>query len=158
MSSLNEDWAQNVEDGRLRALLVYSKGADEEWSWRGVADALAPLYGHRLTLAVVVHHVIAGYQDLAQEPRYQVPRPPALWIEQLILSPIQGLISIDMLGPGSLDTAYTVEQFYGAMIRHVLGRVAVAAIGWLRPGSDLAEQVAGCESAGKAVLVTGLTE
>ena len=84
-----------------------------------------------MSLADVIHHLVAAYSEVLCEPRFEVGRGGKA-SEELLLAPIKGYHSIDLAGPRSLDTLYTVEQFYNAFVIHILGQLSITSIGWCR--------------------------
>lgn len=123
--------SKGVMSERLRALLIFSKRPDvKEWTWKGVADALADIYSTDMRLVWVMHHLVAAYEEALAEPRFQLGR--SCGTVDLLMAPVKGSSSIDLMGPASLATAYTVEQFYNAMVVRILGELQCATVGWLR--------------------------
>lgn len=126
-------WEENckgVVSERLRALLIFSKRPDvKDWTWQGVAEALAEIYSPGMRLYWVLHHLMEAYQEAAADPRFEMGRADVL---EVLMAPIKGHTSIDLIGPASLQTQYTVEQFYNAMVLKLLGQIQCANIAWLR--------------------------
>ena len=120
---------------RLLALLRFAKSERSGSTWRDVAQALGELYHPEMTLADVIHHLVAAYSEVLCEPRFEVGRSGKA-SEELLLAPIKGLHSIDFAGPRSLSTPYTVEQFYNAFVLHILGQLSITSIGWCRAWFD----------------------
>jgi hypothetical protein len=125
-----EENSKGVISDRLRALLIFSKRPDaKEWKWQVVADALAEIYSPGMRLYWVMHHLVEAYQEATAEPRFEVGRCDVL---EVLMAPIKGHTAIDMLGPASLETKYTVEDFYNAMVVKILGQLQCTNIAWLR--------------------------
>lgn len=120
---------------RLLTLLRFAKSERSGSTWRDVAQALGELYHPEMTLADVIHHLVAAYSEVLCEPRFEVGRSGKA-SEELLLAPIKGLHSIDFAGPRSLSTPYTVEQFYDAFVLHILGQLSITSIGWCRAWFD----------------------
>lgn len=128
------DWEENskgVLSDRLRTLMAFSKRPDQkDWSWRAVAEELADLYGGGMKLYWVMHHLVAAYQEALGEPRFKLGGSDK--VLELIMAPIRGHTSVELLGPASLASEYSVEQFYNAMVLKLLGELQITNIGWLR--------------------------
>lgn len=122
---------ESVLNQRLLTLLRFAKGERSGSTWRDVAQALGELYHPEMTLADVIHHLVTAYSEVLCEPRFEVGRSGKA-SEDLLLAPIKGYQSIDLAGPRSLDTPYTVEQFYNAFVIHILGQLSITSIGWCR--------------------------
>ncbi len=120
---------------RLLTLLRFAKSERSGSTWRDVAQSLGELYHPEMTLADVIHHLVAAYSEVLCEPRFEVGRSGKA-SEELLLAPIKGLHSIDFAGPRSLSTPYTVEQFYNAFVLHILGQLSITSIGWCRAWFD----------------------
>lgn len=126
---------ESVLNQRLLTLLRFAKGERSGSTWRDVAQALGELYHPEMTLADVIHHLVTAYLEVLCEPRFEVGRSGKA-SEDLLLAPIKGYQSIDLAGPRSLETAYTVEQFYNAFVIHILGQLSITSIGWCRAWFD----------------------
>ncbi len=126
---------ESVLNQRLLTLLRFAKGERSGSTWRDVAQALGELYHPEMTLADVIHHLVTAYSEVLCEPRFEVGRSGKA-SEDLLLAPIRGYQSIDLAGPRSLETAYTVEQFYNAFVIHILGQLSITSIGWCRAWFD----------------------
>lgn len=115
---------------RLAALLNLAKDpARRHYTTEAVASALEWCYASGMTLGHVMHHLAAAFEEAVREPRFELGSDA---IEGLLMAPVRGHTSIDLYGPPNLQTAYSVEQFYGAMIQYVLGRFLTARIDWCR--------------------------
>lgn len=126
---------ESVLNQRLLTLLRFAKGERSGSTWRDVAQALGELYHPEMTLVDVIHHLVTAYSEVLCEPRFEVGRSGKA-SEDLLLAPIKGYQSIDLAGPRSLETAYTVEQFYNAFVIHILGQLSITSIGWCRAWFD----------------------
>ncbi len=115
---------------RLLALLRYAKSEGRETTWRDVASALGDLYHPEMTLADVIHHLVSAFSEVLCEPRFEVGGGGAG--EDLLLAPIKGHHAIEFMGPKTLDTLYTVEQFYNAQVSFIIGQLRISSIGWCR--------------------------
>lgn len=114
---------------RLIALLRHAKSQDPDMTWRAVAAALGDIYHPEMSLADVVHHLAAAYQELLAEPRFAVQRGPHA-LASLLLAPVKGYCSIDMFGPKSTDQTYSVEAIYNSFAAHILGEIRWAKVDW----------------------------
>ena len=123
--------SEPVLNERLLTLLRFAKSERSGSTWRDVAQALGALYHPEMRLADVIHHLVAAYSEVLCERRLEVGRGGKA-SEELLLAPIKGYHSIDLAGPRSLDTTYTVEQFYNAFVIHILGHLSITSIGWCR--------------------------
>lgn len=125
---------EGVVDARLATLLEFSKkgiGLGKDWTWRSVAEALAPIYGPHMRLRDVVHHVVTAYLAAVREKRFELGGVDQ-GIEALVLAPIYGTSSIEMMGPASTETMYSVEQYYNAIVLRILGEFSITRVDWLR--------------------------
>ena len=127
--------SESIMNPRLLTLLRFAKSERSGSTWRDVAQALGDLYHPEMTLADVIHHLVAAYSEVLCEPRFEVGRSGKA-SEELLLAPIKGFHSIDFAGPRSLTTPYTVEQFYNAFVLHILGQLSITSIGWCRAWFD----------------------
>ncbi len=114
---------------RLIALLRHVRAPKTNMSWRGVAAALGDLYHPQMSLPEVVRHLAAAYTELTEEPRFDVPAGPTM-LANLLLAPIKGPSSIDVLGPRSTNQVYSVEGFYNSLAGHLLGAFMMAKTDW----------------------------
>lgn len=122
----------NPPSARLTALLEFVKNEpDEDLSWRTVPKALAELYHPSMTLTDVMHHLVHAHKELLADPRFEAGNPDNEPLAML-LAPVKGLTAIELFGPKSLSSGYSVEQFYDAMALHVLSAVKLCRIDWLR--------------------------
>ena len=51
-------------------------------------------------------------------------------LANLLLAPVKGFSSIELMGPRSTDQAYTVEAFYNSIASFILGAFLMAKVGW----------------------------
>ena len=123
---------ENRPSARLLALLAFTKSMDAEFefSWEAVPAALAELYHPKMTLSDAMHHLLHAYQELKADPRFEAGNSTDYTLD-ILLAPVKGSNSIEILGPASLKTAYTVGAFYNAMALHMLGAIRCARIDWL---------------------------
>lgn len=126
---------ESIMNPRLLTLLRFAKSERSGSTWRDVAQALGDLYHPEMTLADVIHHLVAAYSEVLCEPRFEIGGSGKA-SEELLLAPIKGFHSIDFAGPRSLSTSYTVEQFYNAFVLHILGQLSITSIGWCRAWFD----------------------
>lgn len=120
---------------RLLTLLRYAKSPRAGTTWRDIASALGDLYHPNMSLPDVVHHLVSAYSEVLCEPRFAVGGNGSA-SEDLLLAPIRGFHAIDFPGPKSLNTAYTVEQFYNAFVSFIVGQLSITNIGWCRAWYD----------------------
>lgn len=125
---------------RLVALLKYAKQRHEWNGWRSVAEALGDLYHPEMTLRVAVHHAVEAYKEVLDEPQFEIGNPSVHW-EELLLAPILGSSSVELMGPSSMEASYTVEQFYNSMILKIFGVLTITRIDWCRDQLGLTMQV-----------------
>lgn len=121
----------------LRALLRYTKSEnrprrDEHSTWERVRTlVLGPLYYENMGLLDVVRVVLSAWTEALVEPRFEMPsRHNAA--EDLVLAPVTGFHSVELLGARELDKAYSVKQFYDAMLRKMLSDLMLARVDWCR--------------------------
>lgn len=116
---------------RLMALLRYAKSNEPVYSWRAAGIALGDVYHPEMTVADSMHHLVAALEELLSEPRFQSGNAE-LVAQDLLLAPIRGSYSIEVLGRRSLDTSYTIDQFYSSMASFVIGKLRLSKISWCR--------------------------
>ncbi len=118
---------------RLVALLRYAKSPSRASGWQAIPPVLADLYHPEMRLQDVLHHVVAAYEEVLAEPRFCV-RGGTTQAVDLLLAPVKGYHAIEMLmGPkDGLQTKYTVEEFYDAIVGHILGQLTITNVGWCR--------------------------
>lgn len=116
---------------RLLVLLRHAKSESPGTTWRDVAAALGDLYHPEMTLADVIHHVVSAFSEVLCEARFEVGGGGGAG-EDLLLAPIKGHHAIEFMGPKTLDTQYTVEQFYNAQVSFIMGQLRISSIGWCR--------------------------
>jgi len=121
---------------QLKALLIYVKSADKDqcWnSWKAVrASVFAEIYHPEMSLVAVIQVLCGLYIEAVEEPRFELQSPNNPYgLSSKLLAPIVGLHSID-LKPISVNTQYSIEQFYDAIISRMLGELIGARIDWCR--------------------------
>jgi len=114
---------------RLVKLLHHAKQDHPLGGWRGIAMAMGEIYHPDMTLVDAVHHAIAGLEEAMAESRFELGDKRNL-TEDLVLSPIKGYCSMEVLGRPNLETRYSVEQFYDAVSNTVIGRLRIARVDW----------------------------
>lgn len=120
-------------DDTLKAVLRYVKITDYDGTWQSLRkDVFAHLYHPDMPFLDVFQVLLHAYERAVMEPRFELPgRHHAA--DDLILSPVKGCLAIDMLGPkDGIETKYTVEQFYGTMVRWMLSNLRVTRVDWCR--------------------------
>lgn len=125
----------NMPSERLQALLVaFKELKSESRSMTAIEEtsyALRELYGDNIGFRASLGHLIAAYEELIAEKRFQVRREDA--IRSLVEAPIVGLHSIDLYGPPrGLETVYDVGQFYNAVANHIRSAIKTSNWGWCR--------------------------
>lgn len=127
----------NPPSARLTALLEFLKNnPSEPLSWYTVPKALGELYHHKMTLADAMHHLVHAHKELVADARFETGRSDREFLD-LLLSPVKGSHSVELLGATRLNTTYTVEQFYDSMARHILSAILLSRVDWLRaPAAD----------------------
>lgn len=117
-------------DETLKALLRYVKQEHCDATWTGLrAHVFGALYHAEMGYVDVLSVLLRAYTKALIEPRFELPgRHNAA--EDLILAPIKGLHSIEALGPKTLDSQYSVVQFYGAMITKMLSDLRATRVDW----------------------------
>ena len=133
-----------VEDGpsdRLASLMNLAKGRIGEKDAavatpEAIGAALDWCYGGKLSLKDALHHAVAAWEEASKDCRYGIGRADTL---ELLLAPIKGSTSIELLGPAGLDSQYTVGQFYGAMLLRVMGDLQVTRCDWCKAQLDSAK-------------------
>ena len=123
----------NLAKGRLDA------GSAEIVTPEAIADALEWCYGGRPSLWDALHHALAAWQEASADSRYEMGTADLL---ALVMSPVSGFSSIDLMGPRDRDTQYSVGQFYGAMLVHILGALQATRCDWCVEQLDEAKQKA----------------
>ena len=113
-------------------LLKYSKQMEFDNTWQGIAKVLAPIYYSDMKLQDVMHVLIKAYSEIISNSKFETGRAGGTSvIETLLFAPVKGHFSVDMYGPKNLETSYTVEQFYGSMLKHVVSEFRLARTDWL---------------------------
>lgn len=114
-----------------QTLLAYAKTSAPSFTSKALADVLCPLYYPGMTLVDIVSVTLSAYNELLAEPRFEVANGEVS-SHRLLLSPIKGASSIELMGPASFDTTYTVTQFYDAMLADMLQQMRVASVLWMK--------------------------
>jgi hypothetical protein len=153
--STSVDDVEMVKDGpsdRLASLMNLAKGRTVETGGdvatpQAIGAALDWCYGGTLSLRDALHHAVAAWREAGKDGRYEMGRGDPL---DLLLAPINGPSSIELLGPSSLDTQYTVGQFYGAILLRIMGDLQTTRCDWCRTRLDDARVRAEAWAAKKA--------
>lgn len=128
----------NPPSPRLFALLAFTKTdiSEKAFSWTDVAAALGELYHPKMTVSDAMHHLVAAFQELKADPRFEAGHGSG-YMTDVLLAPVKGFHSIERFGPKQgLASSYTVEQFYDAMAGHMLTQIRLARVDWLvEPGT-----------------------
>ena len=112
----------------LMALMRFAKQGND-YDWKVVAKALEPLFFADMTLIDVVSIVIGAYEEALAEERFTMGNP-SYKARELLLSPIKGGCSIELCGPRTLETQYSVEQVYNSFLKQMLSDFRLARIDW----------------------------
>jgi hypothetical protein len=115
---------------RLLALLQHAKGINPDMTWKAIPKALEPIFYSDMSLIDAMHHIVAAFEEVLSEPRFEVGRHGASALE-LLMSPIKGFSAIDVLGPKTLETTYTVEQFYNSMAMYIFSQLRISRVDWM---------------------------
>jgi len=116
----------------LRALLRYTKRQTCAVTWTDLRDnVLAAIYHRDMKFVDVVKVLLGAYTQALMEPRFELPGRHSA-AEDLLLSPIKGSHAIELLGPTGVETQYSVEQFYGAMIEKMMADLRCCRVDWCR--------------------------
>ncbi|HIH2752474.1 TPA: hypothetical protein ACYLN4_008341 [Burkholderia lata] len=117
-------------DETLKSLFRYVKREDYDATWQGLREhVLGALYHHEMRFIDVLSVLMRSYSQALMEPRLALPgRYNAA--EDLVLAPVKGSHAIEFMGPTAMDQRYSVEQFYGAMIRKMLSDLRLARVDW----------------------------
>ena len=113
-------------DNTLKALLRYVKQEDFDISWQAVRDnVFAPLYHPDMRFLDVMEVLLKTYEQAFREPRFELSS-----CEALVMAPVVGVHRLDW--NTTLQTQYTVEQFYASMIRKMLSDLRHARVDWCK--------------------------
>ncbi|KKI35576.1 hypothetical protein VI03_27840 [Burkholderia vietnamiensis] len=116
----------------LKVLLRYTKQRDSDLTWRSLRDnVFASIYHPDMKFVDVVKVLLAAYTEALMEPRFELPgRHNAA--EDLILAPIKGAHAVGYPGPASMQSRYSVEQFYDAVVSKLVSDLRLCRIDWCR--------------------------
>jgi len=114
----------------LLTLLKHAKKPHADNTWQGVAKALAPIHTPNPPLADVMEILFMAYEEALFEPRFELSKGTLTALATL-LAPIKGSHAIDWptLQKGS-QTLCTVEQFYNAIVKSILGQFLLTRVDW----------------------------
>jgi len=136
--STNKEKIMNLSKTSL-VLLLYSKsdieGNKSPTEWEDIRAILASHYGSTLRFIDILNIVLTSYFELLTEPRFELNSDKYI---DLLLAPIKGYSSIELYGPNTLETSYSVEQFYISMMRHILSNLRIARTDWCEEYKDYA--------------------
>lgn len=117
---------------RLLALLRHAKSSNPAPGWQAIAVALGDLYHPEMKLSDVLHHLVAAYEEVLAEPRFKVHGGTTQAVD-ILLAPVKGFHTIEHFGPTEgLASKYSVEEFYNAIVAHLVGQLRITNIGWCR--------------------------
>lgn len=85
-----------------------------------------------MPLSDVVTIVLAAYGEALAEKRFQLGNPQYA-ARDLILAPIKGSSAVEWRGPASLQTKYSVEQFFNSILKQMLTELSLSRVDWLAP-------------------------
>jgi hypothetical protein len=115
----------------LTAVLKYAKAEDTSYEWKDLAKMLGPLYFYDLRILDVLSILTTVYEEARNEPRFELPGRHRD-IYEMITAPVSGTFSIDLWGPKSPETTYTVEQFYSSIIKKMLSDLRFTRQDWFK--------------------------
>lgn len=113
----------------LIALLRHAKRTDD-YGWSQLAKALEPHFFKDMSLVDVVSVTLRAYEESLSEKRFEMGDAQCKAVE-LLLAPIKGPVSIELCGPRTLETNYSVEQFYNAFLKQIMTELRLARVDWL---------------------------
>lgn len=117
--------------GTLKALIKYSKSTNNQ-TWKSIRDdVLSSIYHPDMTLDDVVSIVLAAYSEAICIPQLKMGSPD-FKLRELMLAPIKGHHSIELLNYSSIDAKYSVEQWYNSMIGHMMSELRVSVVDWCK--------------------------
>lgn len=117
------------------SLLKLAKDFDEQnqtkRTWIDIRYHLSDLYlANAMTLVDVVQVVARSHQQLLDDSRFDIGDKDNNRID-LILAPIRGPSSVELLGASRIDNQYSVEDYYNAILRKMMSDFSIARIDWL---------------------------
>ncbi len=117
------------------ALLKLAKDFEEKnqpnRTWIDIRCHLSELYlTQAMTLVDVVEVVSRSHQQLLNESRFEIGDKDQKTIE-LILAPIRGPSSVELLGAARIDTKYSIEEYYNAVLSKMMSDFCRARVDWL---------------------------
>lgn len=99
----------------------------------GVTVVLKPLYHDDMRIMDVIHVLLKAYEEAREYKQFEMPcHGGGNWVESLLLAPVKGNSSVDLWGPKSKDTQYTVEQFYESMAMQMLNDLRFTRVDWMK--------------------------
>jgi hypothetical protein len=110
------------------ALLRAAKNINFEkdvYTWKDVVEVLSPLYHPDMRLADVIHILLKSYEELIDEPRFETRR----CIDELLMAPVKWNYSLNY---PTLETTYTVEEFYNKQIQFMMHQFRFSRCDWCR--------------------------
>ncbi len=115
----------------LLNLLRFSKRSNE-CTWQNIAEVLEPQFFRDMPLPDVVTIVLAAYGEALAEKRFQMGNPHYA-ARDLILAPIKGSCAVEWRGPASLQTQYSVEEFFNSILKQMVTELSLSRVDWLDP-------------------------
>jgi len=116
------------------SLLKLAKDFDEKntpnRTWVDIQRALSDLYIGLISLVDVIEIVAKSHQQLLDDSRFDIGDKDNNRID-LILAPIRGPSSVELLGASRIDNQYSVEDYYNAILRKMMSDFSIARIDWL---------------------------
>lgn len=145
---------QDCPSKRLASLLYASKRLECVSPRECVQAALGWCYTEHMSLTDCLHHVLQAWWEVRGDRRFEVGGANTVnAVQEVMLAPISGLTSIEMLGPKSLDKEYPVEAWYNAIMQRMLNDLAVARIDWCAGAVNTSgKEMAEWEARSKAVM------
>ncbi len=124
---------QDQPSETLIAVLKYCKTphTSDKYTWRSLRDTLASLYHPEMRLVDVIEILTKVYEEALSDARFEMSSGSCL--AQVLLAPIKGVGQIDWPYPkDDINTAYTIEQFYNAVIAEMLSELRFSRVDWLK--------------------------
>lgn len=113
-----------------KALFRYVKREDYEATLEALREhAFGALYHPDMRFMDVFSILLRTYKEALMEPRFALGNCDSAF-DELLLAPIDGSHSVKFMGPADLNDKYSVEQFYGSMIRKMLCDLRLARVDW----------------------------
>lgn len=104
----------------MRALLRYSKKESTSSNWKDIREeVLGELYHYDMDVIDVFTVIYTVMEAVAQEPKFETRLNPL----RIMTAPSRGWVAV---------RKDSMEEFYGAMIRHMMGELRMTRVDWCR--------------------------